>query len=194
MMNKLVFGLVVFALLSCEKTVYSPDPEKDIYALKSITYVMGEGDGVETFVKPFQSLTYVNGSSVTQKIVVDPIADVMESSQFFSADENAFSWVEPGETSLAVPIRFEEGTAVLGESKWLYTRDLMQQLPTINLRDTLEIPAHTTLTVTLSVYLYQYNVSYKATFEGKPSGTLQEVNGKWKGVVVGNVDKQIQYQ
>ncbi len=194
MMKKALFGMAALALLSCEKTEYSPDPVKDVHELQAITYTMEEGDGVETFVRPLHSLSYTNLTNLTQKIIVDPLADVVESSQFFSDDKKAFQLVDPSSTLVAVPIQFNDGVAALGEPKWPYGGELVELPPVVNFRDTLDVPANTTLTVTMSVHLDEYNLSYTATFEGKPSGAHTEIKGKWKGVTVANVDKQIQYQ
>lgn len=193
-MKKMLFGLAALALLSCEKTEYSPNPEKDVYELKTISYTMEAGDGVETFVRPLHSLSYTNHTSLTQKVIVDPLAGVMESSQFFSGDEKAFQLVDPSITPIAVPAQFSDGVAILGEPKWLYSNVLVELPPVVNFRDTLEVPPNTNLTVTMSVYLNEYNLSYTATFEGKPSGASAEIRGKWKGVTVANVDKQLRYQ
>ena len=192
-MKKMLFGLVAVALLSCEKTIYSPDPAEDTHELINITYTQGDGDGVETFVHPLHSLTYTNHTGVAKKVVVDPLTDVMESSQFFSNDERAFQLVDPAATHVAVPTQFNDGVATLGEPKWSYSSEVVTLPPVVSFRDTLEVPAYTSLTVTMSVYLNEYNLSYTAIFEGKPSGTLTEINGKWKGITVANVDKQIAY-
>jgi len=193
-MKKALFGLAALALLSCEKTEYSPDPAKDVYELKAITYTMEEGDRVETFVRPLHSVSYTNHTSVTQKIIIDPLAGVVESSQFFSSNETAFQLVDPSATRVAVPIQFSDGVATLSAPKWTYGSALVELPPVINFRDTLEVSPNTSLMVTMSVYLNEYNLTYTAVFEGKPSGTYTEISGKWRGVTVANVDKQIQYQ
>lgn len=194
MRKETLLGLAALMLFSCEKTVYSPDPAKDTHELKTITYTLEAGDKVETFVRPLHSLSYSNHTSIAQKIIIDPLADVLETSQFFSDNARAFQLVDPAETRIAVPVQFNEGVAMLGEPKWSYGNELMQLPPVVNFRDTLNVPANTSVTVTMSVYLNEYNVSYTATFEGKPSGTLTEIKGKWKGVTIANVDKQIHYQ
>lgn len=190
----MLIGLVVFALFSCEKTIHSPDPVEDTHELKTITYTMEEGDGVETFVRPLHSISYENNTSVTQQIIVDPLSGVVESSQFFSDNEQAFQLVDPSAAAIAVPVQVNDGMATLGEPKWPYGSERVELPSKVNFRDTLEVAAHTHLTLTMSVHFNEYNLSYTAVFEGKPSGTLTEIKGKWKGVVVGNVDKQIQYQ
>ena len=194
MKSKMFVGLVVFALFSCEKTIHSPDPIEDTHELKAITYTMEEGDGVETFVRPLHSISYANNTSVTQQIIVDPLSGVVESSQFFSDNEQAFQLVDPSATTIAVPVQVNDGTVTLGEPKWPYGSERVERLPEVSFRDTLEVAAHTSLTLTMSVHFNEYNLSYTAVVEGKPSGTLTEINGKWKGVTVANVEKQIAYQ
>lgn len=194
MRKEMLLGLAALVLFSCEKTAYSPDPAKDTHELKAITYTLEAGDKVETFVRPLHSLSYSNHTSLTQKIIIDPLTDVLESSQFFSDDGKAFRLVDPATTRVAVPVQFNAGIATLGEPKWPYGGEPMQLPPVVSFRDTLDVPANTSLTVTMSVYLNEYNLSYTASFEGKPSGAITEIKGKWKGVVVANVDKQIQYQ
>ncbi len=193
-MKKTLIGLAVFSLLSCEKTAYSPDPVEDTHELTSIAYSIEDGDGVRIFVQPLHSLNYNNRTSVSQQVIVDPLAGVLESSQFSSEDEKAFSLVDAETTKVPVPVMLNDGVAVVGKAKWAYGSELIELNPELNYRDTIDVPANTLLTVTMSVHLNEYQLTYKAQFEGKPSGTLTEVKGKWKGVTVADVDKQIVYQ
>lgn len=192
-MKKILFWLFPLVLLSCEKTKYSPDPANDIYSLQRITYEVGEGDGVETFVRPLHSVTYFNRTSVVQKVIVDPLAGLMESSIFMSSDHNAFALLGGEAPEVAVPLQLHDGVVTVGEAKWPYRGDLTQLAPTLDVRDTIAVPPNTRLTLMMNVYFNEFELSYTATFEGRPTGTTAEVKGKWKGVVVANVEKQLEF-
>lgn len=192
-MKKFLFWLLPVALFSCEKTEYSPDPEEDTYSLQQITYQVEPGDKMETFVRPLHSLEYFNHTSVVQKVIVDPLADVTESSLFASDDRKAFTLLGGVEPEVAVPLALDDGIVTVGEAKWLYRSEAMQLAPTLNFRDTIAVPPNTRLTFMMNVYFNEFELSYTAAFEGRPTGTIAEVKGKWKGVAVANVEKQIEF-
>src|SRR3546814_10253841 len=125
-MKKILFWLFPVALFSCEKTVYSPDPADDTYSLQGITYHMEAGDGMETFVRPLHTLTYFNNTSVAQQVIVDPLADVTESSHFTSDDEQAFALLEGVVPSVAVPSAINNGAVTVGAAKWPYRSEAAQ--------------------------------------------------------------------
>lgn len=193
-MKKILLLLIPVIFFSCEKTEYSPDPKQDTFLLKGVTYSVGEGDGMETFVRPLHSLTYHNNTSLTQKVIVDPLTDVWETSHFSSNDTDAFAFVGGDTAKVAVPMQLNEGIVMLGETKWLYRSDVMQLAPTMNFRDTIDVPANTRLTLFMNVYFNEFELSYTATFEGSPSGAAKEVKGKWKGAMVANVETQMEFQ
>lgn len=180
-------------LLSCEKTIYSPDPADDIYTLQGITYHMEAGEGIETFVRPLHTLTYVNNTNVAQQVIVDPLADVTESSLFMSDDEKAFALLEGVVPNVAVPRTLDDGVVTVGEAKWPYRGEAAQLAPSLNFRDTIAVPPNTQLSLMMNVYFNEIELSYIATFEGQPTGTIAEVKGKWKGVAVANVEKQLEF-
>lgn len=192
-MKKFLFWLLPVALFSCEKTEYSPDPEEDTYSLQQIIYQVEPGDKMETFVRPLHSLEYFNHTGVVQKVIVDPLADVTESSLFASDDKKAFTLLGGVEPEVAVPLALDDGIVTVGEAKWLYRSEAMQLAPTLNFRDTIAVPPNTRLTLMMNVYFNEFELSYTATFEGRPTGTIAEVKGKWKGVAVANVEKQIEF-
>lgn len=192
-MKKILFWLLPLALLSCEKTEYSPDPAVDTYSLKQIFYDVGEEDGMETFVRPLHSVTYANRTSVVQRVIVDPLAGLTESSVFTSGDNNAFALLGGVEPEVAVPLQLDDGVITVGEAKWPYRGEVAQLAPTVNFRDTIAVPPNTRLTLMMNVYFNEFELSYTATFEGQPTGTIVEAKGKWKGVVVANVEKQLEF-
>ena len=192
-MKKILLWLLPVVLVSCEKTTYSPDPVDDQYSLKSITYHVGEGDKMETFVRPLHSLEYANYTDAVQHVVVDPLADIQESSQFTSDDGKAFTLVEGAAPTVAVPVGLNDGVVTVGEEKWSYSGEAMQLAPAVNYRDTIAVPPNTRITLLMNVYLNELNLSYTATFVGNPTGTVTEVSGKWKGVAVANVEKQLEF-
>lgn len=192
-MKKILLWLLPVALFSCEKTEYSPDPVEDTYSLQQITYQVEPGDKMETFVRPLHSLEYFNHTSVVQKVIVDPLVDVTESSIFVSDDKKAFTLLDGAEPEVAVPLGLSGGVVTVGEAKWLYRSEAMQLAPTLNFRDTIAVPPNTRLTFMMNVYFNEFELSYTAAFEGRPTGTIAEVKGKWKGVAVANVEKQIEF-
>lgn len=192
-MKKILFWLLPVALFSCEKTEYSPDPVNDNYSLQAVTYHVEAGDKMETFVRPLHSLEYFNHTSVVQRVIVDPLADVMESSLFMSDDENAFALLGDEVPEVAVPVGVNDGAVAVGQAKWPYSPEVAQLAPTLNFRDTIAVPPNTRLTLMMNVYLNEFELSYTATFEGQPTGTIAEVKGKWKGVAVANVEKQLEF-
>lgn len=192
-MKKILFWLLPVALFSCEKTEYSPDPVNDNYSLQAVIYHVEAGDKMETFVRPLHSLEYFNHTSVVQRVIVDPLADVMESSLFMSDDENAFALLGDEVPEVAVPVGVNDGTVAVGQAKWPYSPEVAQLAPTLNFRDTIAVPPNTRLTLMMNVYLNEFELSYTATFEGQPTGTIAEVKGKWKGVAVANVEKQLEF-
>ncbi|MGV3762105.1 hypothetical protein [Parapedobacter sp.] len=192
-MKKILFWLFPVALLSCEKTVYSPDPADDSYSLQQIIYEVGDNSKMETFVRPLHSLTYFNNTSVVQQVIVDPLADVKESSLFMSDDERAFTLLDGPVTNVAVPLTLDDGVVTLGETKWPYSTEVVEIAPSLNFRDTIEVPPATRLTLTMNVYFNKLDLAYTATFEGQPTGTITEVKGRWKGVAVANVEKQVEF-
>ncbi len=194
MMKKTLCWLLPVVLLSCEKTVYSPDPADDTYSLKQITYQVAEGDRMETFARPLHSLTYNNQTSVAQQVIVDPLAAVTESSLFISDDENAFALLGGAAPAVAVPLAINGGTVEkVGEAKWPYRGEAAELAPSLNFRDTITVPPHTRLTLLMNVYFNEIELSYTATFEGQPTGTIVEAKGKWRGVAVANVEKQLEF-
>lgn len=192
-MKKFLFWLLPVALFSCERTEYSPDPEDDTYSLQQITYQVGAGDKMETFVRPLHSLEYFNHTNVVQKVIVDPLADVTESSLFASNDKSAFALLDGEEPAVAVPVALSDGVVTVGEAKWPYRAEAVRVAPQLNFRDTIAVPPNTRLTLMMSVYFNEFELSYTAAFEGHPTGTIAEVKGKWKGVAVANVEKQIEF-
>lgn len=192
-MKKILFWLLPVALFSCEKTVYSPNPADDTYSLQQITYEAGDKGKMETFVRPLHSLTYFNNTSVVQQVVVDPLADVMETSLFISDDERAFTLLEGMVPSVAVPMTLTEGVVTVGAAKWPYRSETAQLPPTLNFRDTIAVPPNRRLTLLMNVYFNELELAYTATFEGRPTGTITEVKGRWKGVAVAHVEKQIEF-
>lgn len=192
-MKKILFWLLPVALFSCEKTTYSPDPVNDNYSLQAVTYHVETGDKAETFVRPLHSLEYFNHTSVVQRVIVDPLADVMESSLFVSDDENAFALLNGVTPEVAVPVALNDGVVTVGQVKWPYGNEAVQLAPSLNFRDTIAVPPNTRLTLMMNVYLNEFELSYTATFEGRPTGTVAEVKGKWKGVAVANVEKQLEF-
>lgn len=192
-MKKILFWLLPVALFSCEKTEYSPDPVNDNYSLQAVIYHVEAGDKMETFVRPLHSLEYFNHTSVVQRVIVDPLADVMESSLFMSDDENAFALLGDEVPEVAVPVGVNDGAVAVGQAKWPYSPEVAQLAPTLNFRDTIAVPPNTRLTLMMNVYLNEFELSYTATFEGQPTGTIAEVKGKWKGVAVANVEKQLEF-
>lgn len=192
-MKKILFWLLPVALFSCEKTEYSPDPVNDNYSLQAVTYHVEAGDKMETFVRPLHSLEYFNHTSVVQRVIVDPLADVMESSLFMSDDKNAFALLGDEVPEVAVPVGVNDGAVAVGQAKWPYSPEVAQLAPTLNFRDTIAVPPNTRLTLMMNVYLNEFELSYTATFEGQPTGTIAEVKGKWKGVAVANVEKQLEF-
>lgn len=148
---------------------------------------------METFVRPLHSLEYFNHTSVVQRVIVDPLADVMESSLFMSDDENAFALLGDEVPEVAVPVGVNDGAVAVGQAKWPYSPEVAQLAPTLNFRDTIAVPPNTRLTLMMNVYLNEFELSYTATFEGQPTGTIAEVKGKWKGVAVANVEKQLEF-
>lgn len=192
-MKKILFWLLPVALFSCEKTEYSPDPVNDNYSLQAVIYHVEAGDKMETFVRPLHSLEYFNHTSVVQRVIVDPLADVMESSLFMSDDENAFVLLGDEVPEVAVPVGVNDGAVAVGQAKWPYSPEVAQLAPTLNFRDTIAVPPNTRLTLMMNVYLNEFELSYTATFEGQPTGTIAEVKGKWKGVAVANVEKQLEF-
>lgn len=193
-MKKIICWLLPVVLVSCEKTTYSPDPVNDSYSLTSITYQVEAGDKMETFVRPLHSLEYANHTSVVQYVIVDPLADVMESSLFTSADERAFALLDGATPQIAAPVALNDGVVTVGEAKWPYSNEAVQLAPTINYRDTIAVPPNAQLKLMMNVYLNELELSYTATFEGAPTGTVAEVKGKWKGVAVANVEKQVEFR
>lgn len=193
-MKKNLFWLLLVVLLSCEKTVYSPNPAEDTYSLKEIAYQVAEGDGVETFVQPLHSIVYDNQTSVTQQVMIDPLKGVTESSLFMSNDENAFALLAGAVPQVAVPNAINEGVVTVGETKWPYQLEPAELASSLHFRDTIDVPPHTRLTLRMNVYLSEMQLSYTATFEGKPTGTIVETKGKWKGVAVTNVEKLVEFQ
>lgn len=192
-MKKILFWLLPVALFSCEKTEYSPDPVNDNYSLQAVIYHVEAGDKMETFVRPLHSLEYFNHTSVVQRVIVDPLADVMESSLFMSVDKNAFALLGDEVPEVAVPVGVNDGAVAVGQAKWPYSPEVAQLAPTLNFRDTIAVPPNTRLTLMMNVYLNEFELSYTATFEGQPTGTIAEVKGKWKGVAVANVEKQLEF-
>jgi len=192
-MKKILFWLLPVALFSCEKTEYSPDPVNDNYSLQAVIYHVEAGDKMETFVRPLHSLEYFNHTSVVQRVIVDPLADVMESSLFMSDDKNAFALLGDEVPEVAVPVGVNDGAVAVGQAKWPYSPEVAQLAPTLNFRDTIAVPPNTRLTLMMNVYLNEFELSYTATFEGQPTGTIAEVKGKWKGVAVANVEKQLEF-
>ena len=192
-MKKILYWLLPVALFSCEKTEYSPDPVNDNYSLQAVTYHVEAGDKMETFVRPLHSLEYFNHTSVVQRVIVDPLADVMESSLFMSDDKNAFALLGDEVPEVAVPVGVNDGAVAVGQAKWPYSPEVAQLAPTLNFRDTIAVPPNTRLTLMMNVYLNEFELSYTATFEGQPTGTIAEVKGKWKGVAVANVEKQLEF-
>lgn|SRR5690606_26333201 len=192
-MKKILYWLLPVALFSCEKTEYSPDPVNDNYSLQAVIYHVEAGDKMETFVRPLHSLEYFNHTSVVQRVIVDPLADVMESSLFMSDDKNAFALLGDEVPEVAVPVGVNDGAVAVGQAKWPYSPEVAQLAPTLNFRDTIAVPPNTRLTLMMNVYLNEFELSYTATFEGQPTGTIAEVKGKWKGVAVANVEKQLEF-
>ncbi|MEC3880891.1 hypothetical protein [Parapedobacter sp. 10938] len=192
-MKKILFWLVPIALFSCEKTVYSPDPVDDNYSLQAITYEVGDKGKMETFVRPLHSFTYFNNTSVVQQVSVDPLADVKESSLFMSDDERAFTQLDGPVPNVAVPLTLDDGVVTLGETKWPYRSEVVEIAPSLNFRDTIEVPPETRLTLTMNVYFNKLDLAYTATFKGEPTGTVIDVKGQWKGVTVAKVEKQIEF-
>ena len=192
-MKKILFWLLPLAFFSCEKTTYSPNPEDDKYTLTSMVYYMEGNDRMETFVRPLHSLEYANHTDVEQRVFVDPLADIQESSLFMSDDEKAFSLLEGNAPTVAVPIALTDDGFTLGEGKWPYSNEKVLLNPSVNYRDTITVPPNTRLSLTMNVYLNEFDVSYTALFEGSPTGAVAEIKGKWKGVAVANVEKQVEF-
>lgn len=174
--------------------MYSPDPANDAYSLKQVTYEVGENGRVETFVHPLHTITFFNNTSVVQQMTVDPLADVKETSLFMSDDERAFALLGDAVVNVAVPVALDDSVITLGEVKWPYRGEVVEISPSLNFRDTIAVPPHTRLTLTMNVYLNEFDLRYTAIFEGRPSGAIKEVKGQWKGVGVANVEKQIEFQ
>ena len=174
--------------------MYSPDPADDTYTLKQLTYEVGENGKMETFVRPLHTVTFFNNTSVVQQMTVDPLAGVKESSLFMSDDERAFALLGDAVAHVAVPSALDdEGVITLGEAKWPYRSAVAELASSLNFRDTIAVPPHTRLTLTMNVYLNELDLLYTATFEGQPTGTVTTVKGRWKGVTVANVETQIEY-
>lgn len=192
-MKKILVWLLPVALFSCEKTVYSPDPADDTYSLKQVTYEVGEDGSMETFAHPLHTVTFFNNTSVVQQMTVDPLAGVKESSLFMSDDERAFALLGDVVPEVAVPSTLNDGVITLGEAKWPYRSEVAEIASSLNFRDTIAVPPHTRLTLTMNVYLNELDLLYTATFEGQPTGTVTTVKGRWKGVTVANVETQIEY-
>src|SRR5690606_24649152 len=119
-MKIILFWLFPVVLLSCESTVYSPDPANDAYSLNQVTYEVGENGRVETFVHPLHTITFFNNTSVVQQMTVDPLADVKETSLFMSDDERAFALLGDAVVNVAVPVALDDSVITLGEVKWPY--------------------------------------------------------------------------
>ncbi len=193
-MKKILFWLFPVALLSCEKTVYSPDPADDTYTLKQVTYEMGDNGKMETFVHPLHTVTFFNNTSVAQQVTVDPLAGVKETSLFMSDDEKAFLLLGGVVPEVAVPSTVDEGVITLGEAKWPYRSERAEMAPPLNFRDTIAVPPNMRLTLTMNVYFNELDLAYTATLEGQPTGAITTVKGRWKGVSVANVETQVEFQ
>ena len=189
MKNKFLFVLSIFIFVSCSKhetdilNENSPEPiAKEVYIFKEIKYVIEEGDGEEIIIEKMRGLEYVNKTSVTQSVIIDPLAGIEDISLFKSFDNDVLP-LAIDSVFVHIPIDITNGDISLGGTKRFYSNSELYFPSVLNLKDTVYVDPNKKLIVAIELIISKYISTYEAVFYEEKTAKEITVRGKWSGWV-----------
>ncbi|HLR36575.1 MAG TPA: hypothetical protein VK084_00910 [Chitinophagaceae bacterium] len=182
----IVIASLFFAACNKESDDFGSDNSdtsttEDVYKLKKIEYRFS---GNESSIKPYKihkkTLDFKNGTSVSQKIIVNPGEGLTETSRFRYDNLKNYSVIDT--TGVAVPLSIDnKGNIYLGPNKWPF-REKMTEMPSnLNLKDSVYVGANKKLHISIVINMVKYQCPFRCIIISKKSGKEIELNGVWQG-------------
>jgi len=183
--------LLVLFLTSCIfVTSCSKDDEivvNKTYELKEISWTLKGDDGQVIIEKKLPEQVFHNDGNSTMPVSINPLEGLKGTSQFYNDNVQDVSKLNGKEVNVSVPSLVEllsssdyhyvvggvEAPFQLEESSFPFSTEI---------KATTDLPPHTELRYTATIYLKKITATYSARVEEKEGSDSYETSGKWTGV------------
>jgi len=190
-MNLRNLSFILF-LFSCSAFVISCSKDDEIaenktYELKEISWTLKDGDGQEIIEKKLPEQVFRNDGNSAMPISIKPLEGLKGTSQFFNGDIQLFSKLNGNEVDVSIPSLVEllssSGSGyVVGGIKVPFRLEESSFPFSTDIKETTELPPHTELHYSATVYLKKITATYSARIGEKEGFDSYETAGKWTGV------------
>ncbi len=177
---------IVFWFGSCQPDIVDREEEQQTstaFSYERVEYVFDENTYMKRTIKEYPEIVIENNTSVEQTYIDNPGDYFKESSNFWSANVCAFSYID-SLLFVKTPIDVVGDRFVYDDgTKWLYSEKEQKKKPLIESSKILQIQPGHKLIIYPSVTFKEIFTSYKVHLKGVEHGEELVVRGDWSGVI-----------
>ena len=188
-----VLSMLLLFSSSCSDDNFIKDNEKlegEDFEFKSIEYLIGK-DYEEIIELTLDTTIFENNTSLAQKLVSNPFANLSNVSSFNSDNDKIFHFIKVDPLYVRIPSYISNQHISLSKEMWLFSNQCVLQKPINEIMDTTIVEPYTRTSVVLYVIQRKYFTGFELTYLNKTTGAEETIEGKWEGIYLIGHRKEI---